>query len=437
MPFNALGLNPALVRATREIGYTEPTPIQAEAIPAILAGRDVIATAQTGTGKTAAFLLPILHHLLGSTPNGSGALIVTPTRELAQQIEDVCRGLAYHTPLKLCLVVGGASMGPQEKALRAGADLIVATPGRLLDHMRQGQVRFDRLAILVLDEADRMLDMGFLPDIKRIVARLPARKQTLLFSATMPPVIATLAREILRNPQSIQVGRRSAPAVGITQAAYPVVEHLKTALVRHLLRNMDMPSVLLFTRTKHSAKRLSKTIAADGFAVTELHSNRTQSQRTKSMEGFRRGDFQVMVATNIAARGLDVDHITHVISYDVPDVPDDYVHRIGRTARAEAEGDAFLLVSPPEEKSLIAIERQIGQRLPRVTLPDFDYSQPVPARPDRGGHRPQGHRTEPTHARPAHQPPRAQPASRPPPTKKPHAHHPSSLPPRSRRRRRK
>jgi ATP-dependent RNA helicase RhlE len=437
MPFNALGLNPALVRATREIGYTEPTPIQAEAIPAILAGRDVIATAQTGTGKTAAFLLPILHHLLGSTPNGSGALIVTPTRELAQQIEDVCRGLAYHTPLKLCLVVGGASMGPQEKALRAGADLIVATPGRLLDHMRQGQVRFDRLAILVLDEADRMLDMGFLPDIKRIVARLPARKQTLLFSATMPPVIAKLAREILRNPQSIQVGRRSAPAVGITQAAYPVVEHLKTALVRHLLRNMDMPSVLLFTRTKHSAKRLSKTIAADGFAVTELHSNRTQSQRTKSMEGFRRGDFQVMVATNIAARGLDVDHITHVISYDVPDVPDDYVHRIGRTARAEAEGDAFLLVSPPEEKSLIAIERQIGQRLPRVTLPDFDYSQPVPARPDRGGHRPQGHRTEPTHARPAHQPPRAQPASRPPPTKKPHAHHPSSLPPRSRRRRRK
>jgi ATP-dependent RNA helicase RhlE len=429
MPFNALGLNAALVRATREIGYAEPTPIQAEAIPAILAGRDVIATAQTGTGKTAAFLLPILHHLLGTTP--SGALIVTPTRELAQQIDDVCRGLAYHTPLKVCLVVGGASMGPQEKGLRAGADLIVATPGRLLDHMRQGQVRFDRL---VLDEADRMLDMGFLPDIKRIVARLPARKQTLLFSATMPPVIATLAREILRNPQSIQVGRRSTPAVGITQAAYPVAEHLKTPLVRHLLRNMEMPSVLLFTRTKHSAKRLSKTIAADGFAVTELHSNRTQSQRTKSMEGFRRGDFQVMVATNIAARGLDVDHITHVISYDVPDVPDDYVHRIGRTARAQAQGDAFLLVSPTEEKSLIAIERQIGQRLPRVTLPDFDYSQTAPARPDHGGHR---QRAAPSHARPAHKPARAQIEFRPPPTKKAHAHHPSSLPPRSRGRRRR
>jgi ATP-dependent RNA helicase RhlE len=432
MPFNALGLNAALVRATREIGYAEPTPIQAEAIPAILAGRDVIATAQTGTGKTAAFLLPILHHLLGSAP--SGALIVTPTRELAQQIDDVCRGLAYHTPLKVCLVVGGASMGPQEKGLRAGADLIVATPGRLLDHMRQGQVRFDRLAILVLDEADRMLDMGFLPDIKRIVARLPARKQTLLFSATMPPVIATLAREILRNPQSIQVGRRSTPAVGITQAAYPVAEHLKTPLVRHLLRNMDMPSVLLFTRTKHSAKRLSKTIAADGFAVTELHSNRTQSQRTKSMEGFRRGDFQVMVATNIAARGLDVDHITHVISYDVPDVPDDYVHRIGRTARAQAEGDAFLLVSPAEEKSLIAIERQIGQRLPRVTLPDFDYSQTAPARADHGGHR---QRAAPSHARPAHKPARAHVESRPAPAKKAHAHHPSSLPPRSRGRRRR
>jgi ATP-dependent RNA helicase RhlE len=325
-------------------------------------------------------------------------------------------------------------MGPQEKALRVGADLVVATPGRLLDHMRQGQARFDHLHTLVLDEADRMLDMGFLPDIKRIVARLPARKQTLLFSATMPPVIAGLARDILRRPVTIQVGRHSVPAIGITQAAYPVAEHLKTALVRQLLRNMEMPSVLLFTRTKHSAKRLAKTIAADGFAVTELHSNRTQSQRSKAMEGFRRGDFQVMVATNIAARGLDVEHITHVISYDVPDVPDDYVHRIGRTARAKAEGDAFLLVSPAEESSLTAIERQIGERLPRITLPDFDYSRPSPARSDQMGQR--GQRSSES-SRTSHKPEQTQVSSRPPASRPLHAHHPSSLPRRSRRRRHK
>jgi ATP-dependent RNA helicase RhlE len=433
MPFNALGLSPALVRATRDIGYAEPTPIQAESIPAILAGRDVIATAQTGTGKTAAFLLPILHRLLGSTAKLSGALIITPTRELAQQIDDVCRGLAHHTALKVCLIVGGAAMGPQEKALRAGANLLVATPGRLLDHMRQGQARFDHLHTLVLDEADRMLDMGFLPDIKRIVARLPARKQTLLFSATMPPVIATLARDILHNPVSIQVGQRSVPAVGITQAAYPVADHLKTALVRHLLRNMKMTSVLLFTRTKHSAKRLAKTIAADGFAVTELHGNRSQSQRSKAMEGFRRGDFQVMVATNIAARGLDVEHITHVISYDVPDVPDDYVHRIGRTARAEAEGDAFLLVCPAEESSLTDIERQIGQRLPRISLPDFDYSQPGPMRPKHAAH--QAHRQHsPGSPRPSHQPAQAHAQSRPKGTRQSYSQHPGKLPRRSRRR---
>ena len=225
-----------------------------------------------------------------------------------------------------------------------------------------------------------MLDMGFLPDLRRIIARLPARKQTLLFSATMPPVIASLAKEILRDPRTIQIGRRSAPAVGIVQAAYPIAERLKTALLRHLLRHTDMPSVLVFTRTKNSARRLARTIAADGFAVTELHSNLSQPQRNRALDGFRRGDFQVLVATNIAARGIDVDHITHVISFDVPNVPDDYVHRIGRTARAEAEGDAFVLVSPAEEKSLAQIERHIGQRLPRVTLPDFDYAAPIPER---------------------------------------------------------
>lgn len=380
MPFKAMGLHPQLVQGVREMRYAEPTPIQAEAIPAILTGKDVIATAQTGTGKTAAFLLPILHHLLQNPKGGTRAIILVPTRELAQQIDSVCMGLAYHTPLRVALLVGGTPMGPQEKALRAGVDLLVATPGRLLDHMRQNQVRFDHLQTLVLDEADRMLDMGFLPDIKRILARLPAREQTLLFSATMPPVIVKLAAEILKAPLNIHIGKRSAPAVGITQAAYPVPEGLKTQLLRYLLRHMDMPSVLVFTRTKMSARRLARTIAADGFKVAELHSNLTQPQRTKAMEGFRRGDYQIVVATNIAARGLDVDHITHVISVDVPHVPDDYVHRIGRTARAEAEGDAFILVSPSEEKNLTRIERQIGQRLPRVTLPDFDYTQTVQLR---------------------------------------------------------
>jgi len=387
MPFKALNLHPQLVQAIREMRYAEPTPIQAEGIPAILSGRDLIATAQTGTGKTAAFLLPILQQLL-SLPHGTTqALIIAPTRELAQQIDDVCIALAYHTTLRVGLLVGGAPMGPQEKALRAGVEIVIATPGRLLDHMRLNQTRFDHLHTLVLDEADRMLDMGFLPDIRRIVSRLPAREQTLLFSATMPPVIAKLAKEILRNPHTIQIGMRSAPAVGITQAAYPVAEHLKTPLLRHLLRHTEMPSVLVFTRTKRAAHRLARIIAADGFLVTELHSDLSQPQRNRAMEGFRRGDFQVLVATNIAARGLDVTHITHVISFDVPDVPDDYVHRVGRTARAEAEGDAFVLVAPPEERSLAQIERQIGQRLPRVTLPDFDYAQSAPPREDRPLHR--------------------------------------------------
>jgi ATP-dependent RNA helicase RhlE len=407
MPFKALGLHASLVQATRDMRYLEPTPIQAQAIPVILAGKDLIATAQTGTGKTAAFVLPILNQLLALPHGTTQALVITPTRELAQQIDDVCLGLAYHTPLRVGILVGGAPMGPQEKALRAGVEVVIATPGRLLDHMRLNQTRFDHLHTLVLDEADRMLDMGFLPDLKRIIARLPARRQTLLFSATMPPVIARLATEILHHPQSITIGRRSAPAVGITQAAYPVPEHLKPSLLRHMLRNLDMPSVLVFTRTKQGARKLARSVAHDGFKVAELHANLTQPQRNKAMEGFRRGDYQVMVATNIAARGLDVTHITHVISFDVPQVPEDYVHRIGRTGRAEAEGDAFILVAPAEERSLQRIERHIGQRLPRVTLPDFDYSQAGPPRSDkpaRRGGRPHGrpHGGERSRPRPHH-----------------------------------
>jgi ATP-dependent RNA helicase RhlE len=409
MPFKKLGLDPLIVRAVREMRYTEPTPIQAEAIPAALTGRDLVATAQTGTGKTAAFLLPVLHRLLALPRGGGRALILTPTRELAGQIDEVCLALAYHTNLRTGLLVGGAAMGPQERALRAGVELLVATPGRLLDHMRLTQHRFDQIRILVLDEADRMLDMGFIRDIERIVARLPAREQTLLFSATMPPVIARLAKEILRDPLTIQVGRRSAPAVGITQAAYPVADHLKTSLLRHLLRHLDMPSVIVFTRTKRSAKKLAATIAADGFSVGEMHSNLSQPQRKRAMDAFRRGETQVLVATNLAARGIDVDHITHVISVDVPDVPDDYVHRIGRTARANAEGDAFVMVSPAEEPSLSAIERHIGQRLPRVSLPDFDYSQ-APPPGSKAPQRPTGRRPQ-QGARPSGAPrPKAPPA---------------------------
>ena len=390
MPFKALGLHAHLVRATREMEYVEPTPIQAGAIPAVLDGRDLIATAQTGTGKTAAFLLPILHRLLSLPKGTTRVLVLSPTRELSQQIEDVFRQLAKHAQLTACLVTGGKPMGPQERALRGGVDLVVATPGRLLDHLRQGKVRLDKVDTLVLDEADSMLDMGFLPDVKRIIQYLPGRKQTLLFSATMPPVIADLSKQILKNPAVVQIGKRTATAVGITQAAYPVPEHLKTTLLRHLLRNTQMPSVLIFTRTKHNAKKLARLVENDGFTVAELHSNRTPPQRAKAMDGFRRGAFQVMVATNIAARGLDVDHITHVISVDVPDVPEDYVHRIGRTARAGQEGDAFVLVAPADEPQLARIERQIGQRLPRVTLPDFDYKQappPKPPQPQGGGGR--------------------------------------------------
>ncbi len=384
MSFKSLGLHPLLVRATQDLGYKEPTPVQAGAIPPALDGRDVIATAQTGTGKTAAFLLPVLHRLIGAPRGGTRVLILSPTRELAEQIADVCRGLARHTPIQSALVVGGRPMGPQERALRAGVEVIVATPGRLLDHLQRGTARFDRTHTLILDEADTMFDMGFLPDVRRIIAKLPARHHTLFFSATMPPVIAKLANELLKTPATVQIGRRSATAVGITQAAYPVPTHLKTALLRHLLGETEMPSVLVFTRTKHNAKKLARVLAGDGFSVAELHSNRTPAQRTRAMDGFRRGEFQVMVATNIAARGLDVDHITHVISTDVPDVPEDYVHRIGRTGRAGATGDAFILVAREEEEALSRIERQVGQRLPRVTLPEFDYTAPAPPKPPGG-----------------------------------------------------
>jgi ATP-dependent RNA helicase RhlE len=374
VPFTQLKLHPSLAKAIKDLGYVRPTPIQAEAIPPAMQGRDVIATAQTGSGKTAAFLLPIVHHLVDKPRRSTRALVLAPTRELAAQILDDLNGLAIHTPVTGAAVFGGVGMGPQEHAFRSGVDVIIATPGRLLDHLRNRYVKLTHIEYLVLDEADRMLDMGFLPEIRRILGFLPPRRQTLLFSATMPPPIAALAREMLRDPVSIQMQRHVAPAGGITQAVYPVVQGLKASLVAHLLTQGSMTQALVFTRTKHRANRLTESLVNSGIKAERIHGNRSQSQRTAALAGFRNGAFPVLVATDIAARGIDVNALGHVVNFDVPLVPDDYIHRVGRTGRAEATGEAFTLVSPEEEGSLRDIERALGRRLPRVMVPDFDYT---------------------------------------------------------------
>ena len=374
MPFTQLNLNPAITKAVRELGFVRPTAIQTEAIPPALTGRDVIACAQTGSGKTAAFLLPIINRLIDKPRRTTRALVLAPTRELAAQILEDFNALSVHTPVTGAAVYGGVGMGPQEHAFRSGVDVIIATPGRLMDHMRSPYARLNHIEHLVLDEADRMLDMGFLPEIRRIIARLPARRQTLLFSATIPPPIAALAREMLRDPVAIQTQRQSAPAGGITQAVYPVPQEVKSALILHLLRRGTMTQALIFTRTKHRANRLADYLVRAGIRAERIHGNRSQSQRTAAMAGFKNGRFPVLVATDIAARGIDVNELGHVVNFDVPQVPEDYIHRVGRTGRAEATGEAFTFVSPEEEGSLVAIERAIGKRLPRVTLPDFDYA---------------------------------------------------------------
>jgi ATP-dependent RNA helicase RhlE len=374
VPFTQLDLNPALVKAIKELGFARPTPIQSEAIPAAVTGRDVLASAQTGSGKTAAFLLPIINRLITRPRRTTKALVLAPTRELAAQILDDFNGLAVHTPVTGAAVYGGVGMGPQEHAFRSGVDVIIATPGRLMDHMRAPYARLTHIEHLVLDEADRMLDMGFLPEIRRIVAKLPARRQTLFFSATMPPPIAQLAREMLRDPLAIQIQRHLAPAAGITQAAYPVPQELKSGLMTHLLRQGVMTQALIFTRTKHRANRLADNLVQAGIRAERIHGNRSQSQRTAALAGFKNGTFPVLVATDIAARGIDVDALGHVVNFDVPQVPEDYIHRVGRTGRAEASGEAFTFVSPDEEGDLKAIERAIGKRLPRVIVPDFDYT---------------------------------------------------------------
>ena len=374
MPFRSFKLHPSLIAGIKDLGFTRPTPIQNDAIPPAMQGHDVLACAMTGSGKTAAFLLPILHRLLAKPRGTTRALIITPTRELAAQILEDLNDFAVHTPITGAAVFGGVAAGPQEHAFRSGVDVLIATPGRLLDHMRQPYAKLGHIEHLVLDEADRMLDMGFLPDIRRVLRHLPRKRQTLFFSATMPDPIRQLTREMLHQPVTINLERKSAPAVGITQAVYPVPQELKSLLLYTLLERKLMREALVFTRTKHRANRLWEFLTKKGVRAARIHGNRSQKQRTEALAGFKDGTYRVLVATDIAARGIDVEALGHVVNFDVPLVPEDYIHRVGRTARAELTGDAFTFVSPQEEGELKSIERVVGKPLPRVTIPDFNYA---------------------------------------------------------------
>jgi len=372
MPFSKLGLAPKVVDGVRAAGYTVPTPIQLRAIPVILEGRDLIGSAQTGTGKTAAFALPIISRL--GQRGALRALVLEPTRELAAQVETAIRDYARLTNLRTVVLFGCTGYGRQDQALRQGADIVVATPGRLLDQIQRGMLRLSQIEILVLDEADRMLDMGFLPDVRRIVERCPRARQTMLFSATIPPEIEQLCNWALRNPETIEIGQRRSPAETVTHALYAVDIGQKQELLEELLRRTDYDQVLIFCRTKHGADRVARKLNQEGHAVAVLHSNRTQSERERALNGFRDGRYEVMVATDIAARGIDVEQISHVINFDVPHHPEDYVHRIGRTGRAQSVGDAFTIMTGEDVQEIAAIERFIGQKIPRVKLAGFNYA---------------------------------------------------------------
>ena len=369
MPFTSLGLGAKIAKAVREAGYTEPTPIQTKAIPVVLRGHDVIGIAQTGTGKTAAFVLPILERLsahgAAGGRRGIRALVVAPTRELVVQIEENVRKYARHLHTRIATVYGGVGERPQIQALRAGTEFVIATPGRLIDLMDQGHVDFRLLEVAVLDEADRMLDMGFLPQMRRIVRALPAQRQTLMFSASLSKEIETLTREMLRSPETIQIGRRANPAESVTQFVYETTKESKLALLLHLLRDENLDSVLVFSRTKHGADKIARKLASVGINTGTLHSNRSQSQRMIALRDFKSGKVRVLVATDIAARGIDVEGISHVVNYDFPPQPEDYVHRIGRTGRAKAIGDAISFVTPDDTANLRALERFIGRGIPR------------------------------------------------------------------------
>jgi len=378
--FEQFNLDSRLMVGIKKAGYETATPIQEAAIPAALRGRDIIGTAQTGTGKTAAFVLPILHRLLFDGPrNVTRVVIVTPTRELAEQIHDVVKALSAGTKLRSATIYGGVGPAPQVKALRDGAEILIVCPGRFLDLVNQGHARLAKVETLVLDEADRMFDMGFLPDVKRIIKALPVQRQTMLFSATFPSEVELLAGSSLKNPQKIAMGI-SRPAHTVTHALYPVPPHLKSQLLLALLKKTDTNSVLIFARTKYRAQKVAQQIERAGHKVTSLHGDRSQGQRQSALRGFKDGTHQIMVATDIAARGLDVESISHVINYDMPDTADAYIHRIGRTGRAERTGDAFTLVTGEDTDMIKILERIMGSPLKRETLEDFDYTAAAPPR---------------------------------------------------------
>jgi ATP-dependent RNA helicase RhlE len=383
--FNHFGLSPEVVRGTQAMGFVEPTPIQLRAFPIVLAGKDLIGTAQTGTGKTAAFALPILT-LLGkrSLHQQPNCLVLEPTRELAAQVETAFRDYGRFTDLQVGLVHGGVGYGKQRDALKRGVDVLVATPGRLLDLLEQRALSLQPIKILVLDEVDRMLDMGFLPDVRRIVEKIPRERQTLLFSATLPPEIERLAAWVLRNPTLVEIGARRSPAETVNHAVYPVAAEQKFDLLMALLERTNFDSVLIFCRTKQNADRVAHFLKHAKHAVAVLHSNRTQRERIEALEGFKSGKYELMVATDIASRGLDIAGVSHVINYDVPEHPEDYVHRIGRTGRAQNVGDAFTLMSGEELPALQAIEHFIGQKIPRLKLENFPYLYTALFEPESG-----------------------------------------------------
>ena len=376
MSFESFHFLPQIAAGVTALGYTEPTPIQVQCIPAVLEGRDVMGLAQTGTGKTAAFVLPILQRLMQGSHGRIRALVIAPTRELAEQTHHAFMALHPQTGIRSVAVYGGVDMNGQVRALRAGPEVVVGCPGRLLDHIGQGTINLLKLEVLVLDEADRMFDMGFLPDIKRILKGLPATRQTLLFSATMPDDIRSLAKEIMRNPVTIQI-KASAPVETVSHAIYPVEQHLKTALLKELLRKTTSESVLIFARTKYRAARLAEQLQRSGYDVACIQGDLSQHQRQAALDGFREGKFKMLVATDVAARGIDVEGISHVINFDMPDTADYYIHRIGRTGRAEHTGDAFTLVTRDDDEMVRTIERILGYRLERRMLEGFDYTQPA------------------------------------------------------------
>ena len=401
MSFSALGLSDAIVRAVAETGYTAPTPIQSQAIPAVLNGGDLLAGAQTGTGKTAGFTLPLLHRLstdaFGSklsnntSPRPVRALILTPTRELAAQVEESVRVYGKYTKLNSAVIFGGVSINPQIKLLKHGVDILVATPGRLLDHMAQGTVNLDKIEILVLDEADRMLDMGFIRDIRKVLAALPPKRQNLLFSATFSDEIKALADGLLNSPATIEVARRNSTVEIIAQKIHPVDRDRKHPMLSHLIRTHQWTQVLVFTRTKHGANKLVEQLGKDGVKAMAIHGNKSQTARTRALAEFKDGSLQCLVATDIAARGIDIDQLPHVVNYDLPNVPEDYVHRIGRTGRAGAKGEAVSLVCVDEHVMLRDIERLIKQTLPREIIPGFEPDpnakpQPIQLRSGMGRH---------------------------------------------------